>query len=156
VWKVKTSEKNINNQNCIYDEIKSRYFQRMPTTILLWIFCVPAYYLKILRLKPSELWFRLLFYVGVIPRLTYRGKNIGWGYSRTGCWAGYLGLRDELIGDGWELHSEELHHFYSLPNVFGGSNLKEWGGQVMWYVRGGEVYRGFWWESWRRETTWNT
>jgi hypothetical protein len=56
--------------------------------------------------------------------------------------------RDEIIG-GWKnLHYEELHNFYSPPNVIRmiKSGRMRWAGHVAQMGRRG-MHIGFWWES---------
>jgi len=42
------------------------------------------------RHKYTELYFHLLFCMGVKLCLSHWGRNTGWGYSRTGHWGRYL------------------------------------------------------------------
>ena len=46
-----------------------------------------------LRFISTELWSCLWFYVGVRLGRLHWGRNVHWGFSRIGCWGGYLGLR---------------------------------------------------------------
>jgi hypothetical protein len=57
-------------------------------------------------------------------------------------------MRDEVMGEQRELHSGELHNFYSSPGIVKQIKLrrKRWVGHVV-HMGGGETSTGFCWES---------
>jgi hypothetical protein len=65
--------------------------------------------------------------------------------------------RDEVTGEWRKIHSEELHIFYSSPNITDRSNQGERGGQGMWHAweRTGSI-QGFDGKAGRKETTLKT
>jgi len=54
--------------------------------------------------------------------------------------------RDEVTGEGRNLHEEELNDLYCSPNIFRviKSIKMRWAGHVA-HIGRGEVYSGFWW-----------
>jgi hypothetical protein len=56
--------------------------------------------------------------------------------------------RDEMRGDWRKLHNDELHNFYSSPNIIRmiKSRRMRWAGHVARMGRSG-MHIGFWWES---------
>jgi hypothetical protein len=56
--------------------------------------------------------------------------------------------RDEVTGDWRKLHNEELHNFYSSPNIIRQISQEGCGRRSMWQERERrEKCTRFWWES---------
>jgi hypothetical protein len=63
--------------------------------------------------------------------------------------------RDEIIRGWIKRRNEELHNFYSSPNIIGiiMSRRMRWAGHVE-RKRRRETHTGFWWESQKEEDYW--
>jgi len=58
--------------------------------------------------------------------------------------------RDEVTGEWWKVHNEELNYLYSSSNIVRviKSRRMRWAGNVA-RMGGGELHPGFWWENLR-------
>jgi hypothetical protein len=64
--------------------------------------------------------------------------------------------RDEVTGEWRKLHNEELHNFYSSPNIIRQVKANEVGGACGTHRRGEKSVQGFGRKARRKETTWKT
>jgi hypothetical protein len=56
--------------------------------------------------------------------------------------------RDEVTGEWRKLHNEELHNFYSSPDIIRQVKSRRMSGQGMWHAwERREKCTRFWWES---------
>ena len=72
---------------------------------------------SIKKLRYTELWFWLLFCMGVKLGRLHWWRNAGWGCLRIGCWGEYLGLRGTRYWEWRRLYNEELNCHFSSPNI---------------------------------------
>jgi hypothetical protein len=65
--------------------------------------------------------------------------------------------RGEVIGEWRKLHSGELYNLYSSPNIIRQIKSRRMKWTIIWHAwKRGETCTGFWWESPKKETTWET
>ena len=64
--------------------------------------------------------------------------------------------RNEVTGEWRRIHKEEFNNLYSSLNIHRVIKLRRmrWARHVARI--GGEVHKGFWWETWGKESTWKT
>jgi len=87
----------------------------------------------------SEIWFCLLFCMGVILGLSHWGRNICSRWPRIGCWRRCLGVRWTRL-QGRRLHNGQLCILNSSPNIIW--LIKSM--RCMWHVWGTwEMHIGF-------------
>jgi hypothetical protein len=63
---------------------------------------------------------------------------------------------DEVMGEWWKLHSEELHNLYSSPDIIRQDNANEVGGACGTHGRGEKTVQSFGGKARGKETTWKT
>jgi len=81
------------------------------------------------------------------------GRNVGWGCLRIGCWGEYLDLR----GTSWQGSGEN----FITRSLMICTAHQIWRGWSNWELDGqgtacGRDVNGFDWETWGKETTWET
>jgi hypothetical protein len=65
---------------------------------------------------------------------------------------------EEVVGGWRSLHNEELHNFYTSPNIIQitKSRRMRWAGYVACMGRDKKLIQYFGWKTRREETTWKT
>jgi hypothetical protein len=62
--------------------------------------------------------------------------------------------RDEVTGEWWKFHNEELHNLYSFPDIIRQVKAIEVGGACGTHGRGEKSVQGFGGKARKKETTW--
>jgi hypothetical protein len=149
--------KTLTVKNCIHEEIKSRLnsgnacyhsVQSLSSSRLLFRNIRVKIYKTIILpvvLYGCETWYftvreehRLKVFENRVLRTIFRHKS------------------DEVTGEWRKLHSEELHNFYSPPDIIRQVKANEVGEKSVTHGRGEKIVQGFGGKSRRKEATWKT
>jgi hypothetical protein len=116
--------------------------------------CLSVSSVRLWRLKYTELWLFLLFYMHMELYGSHSGKNIGWACSgKDVCGSKW----EELTGDWRNSHNEKLHDLYWSPGFIQVMKLR----RMRWLARvtcgeEGKCVQIIHSVTWRKGTSWKT
>ena len=95
------------------------------------------------------------FYMGAKLGRSHWGRNVSWGFSRIGCWGGYLGLRGTRRQESGENYTTNSFMFSTPQKHHSGHQIKKTEMDRACSAYGGDkrYIQGFGKATWGKETT---